>query len=95
MNVFQILKKPLMSEKSIQTRESVKQYVFHVDIRATKVEVAKAVEAVYGVKVVKVQTSITRGKVRRRGMHVSLSEKKKKAFITLAAGSKLPLFEDQ
>jgi large subunit ribosomal protein L23 len=95
MNAFQVLKKPIMSEKSTKLREMRKQYVFTVDLKATKTDVTKAIESVYGVKVAKVQTCITRGKVRRRGAHVSLSEKVKKAVVTLTAGGKLPLFEDQ
>jgi len=95
MNPFQVLKKPIMSEKSTKLRDAVKQYVFSVDLKATKTDVTNAVAAVYGVKVAKVQTLITRGKVRRRGVNVSLASKTKKAIVTLAAGAKLPLFEDQ
>lgn len=95
MNPFQVLKKPIMSEKSTKLRDSAKQYVFSIDTKATKIDVTKAIESVYGVKVAKVQTLITRGKVRRRGMHVSLASKTKKAVVTLVAGAKLPLFEDQ
>lgn len=95
MNPFQILSKPLLSEKSTLVRESLKQYTFKVDLRSTKNDVRKAIETVYGVKVVKVQTLITRGKVVRKGNNVSLTGKTKKAVVTLAEGAKLPLFEEQ
>jgi large subunit ribosomal protein L23 len=95
MNPFQVLKKPIMSEKSTKLREGVKQYVFSVAPKATKIDVSKAIEAVYGVKVAKVQTLLTRGKVRRKGINVSLDSKTKKAVVTLVPGAKLPLFEDQ
>ena len=95
MNPFQVLKNPVLSEKSTKLREARKQYVFKIDIKATKTDVTKAIEAVYGVKVAKVQTLITRGKVRRRGAHISLTSKSKKAVVTLVEGGKLPLFEDQ
>lgn len=95
MNPYQVLKKPIMSEKSTKLREARSQYVFTVDLKATKIDVSKAIETVYGVKVAKVQTLITRGKVRRRGVHVSLTSKTKKAVVTLVEGGKLPLFEDQ
>lgn len=95
MNSFQVLKKPVMSEKSNKLREARKQYVFAVDLKASKTDVSRAIETVYGVKVAKVQTLITRGKVRRKGAHVSLGSKTKKAVVTLVAGGKLPLFEDQ
>jgi large subunit ribosomal protein L23 len=95
MNPFQILSKPVLSEKSTLVREDLKQYTFKVDLRATKDDVRKALESVYGVKAVKVQTLITRGKVVRKGNHVSMTSKTKKAVVTLAEGAKLPLFEDQ
>lgn len=95
MNPYEVLKKPVMSEKSTKLRDASKQYVFKIDTKATKTDVTKAIEAVYGVKVAKVQTLLTRGKVRRKGAHVSLSSKTKKAVVTLVAGAKLPLFEDQ
>ena len=95
MNPFQILSKPVLSEKSTLVRENLKQYTFKVDIRSSKTDVRKAIESVYGVKVVKVQTLITRGKVVRKGTHVSLTSKTKKAVVTLVEGAKLPLFEEQ
>jgi len=95
MNPFQILSKPVLSEKSTLVRENLKQYTFKVDLRATKDDVRKALESVYGVKAVKVQTLITRGKVVRKGNHVSMTSKTKKAVVTLVEGAKLPLFEDQ
>jgi large subunit ribosomal protein L23 len=95
MNPFQILSKPIMSEKSTLVRENLKQYTFKVDLRATKNDVRKAVESFYGVKISKIQTLITRGKVVRKGQHVSMTSKTKKAVITLVEGAKLPLFEDQ
>lgn len=95
MNPFQILSKPVLSEKSTLVRENLKQYTFKVDLRSTKNDVRKAIESVYGVQVVKVQTLITRGKVVRKGAHVSMTSKTKKAVVTLAEGAKLPLFEEQ
>lgn len=95
MNPFQILSKPVLSEKSTLVRENLKQYTFKVDLRSTKTDVRKAIESVYGVKVAKVQTLITRGKVVRKGNHVSLTSKTKKAVVTLVEGAKLPLFEEQ
>jgi len=95
MNPFQVLSKPVLSEKSTSVRDSLNQYTFKVDLRASKMDVRSAIEAVYGVKVTKVQTMITRGKVVRRGNKVSMTSKTKKAVITLVEGAKLPLFEEQ
>ena len=95
MNPFQILSKPVLSEKSTLVRENLNQYTFKVDLRSTKNDVRSSIETMYGVKVVKVQTLITRGKVVRKGNHVSMTSKTKKAVVTLVDGAKLPLFEEQ
>ena len=95
MNPFQILSKPVLSEKSTLVRENLNQYTFKVDLRSTKNDVRSAIETMYEVKVEKVQTLITRGKVVRKGNHVSMTSKTKKAVVTLVEGAKLPLFEEQ
>jgi len=95
MNPFQILSQPVLSEKSTLVRENLNQYTFKVDLRSTKNDVRSSIETMYGVKVVKVQTLITRGKVVRKGNHVSMTSKTKKAVVTLVDGAKLPLFEEQ
>ena len=95
MSPFQTLSKPILSEKSTLARENLQQYTFRVDLRSSKGDVRKAVESFYGVKVEKIQTLITRGKVVRKGNNVSLTSKTKKAVVTLVEGAKLPMFEDQ
>lgn len=95
MNPFQVLSKPVLSEKSTSVRDNLNQYTFKVDLRSNKNDVRAAIESMYGVKVAKVQTLITRGKVVRRGNNVSMTSKTKKAVITLVEGAKLPLFEEQ
>ena len=95
MNPYQVLLKPIISEKATALRDSANQYVFKIDLKANKLDVCNAIQTVYGVRVAKVQTLITRGKVRRKGVHVSLTSKTKKAVVTLSEGAKLPLFEDQ
>jgi len=95
MNPYEVLIKPVLSEKSNAQREVGQKYTFLVNKKATKLEVAAAVESLWGVKVIKVNTLITRGKVRRRGMHLHLSTAAKKAVVALAEGQSLPIFEDQ
>jgi large subunit ribosomal protein L23 len=95
VNLYNVLVRPVLSEKSNSAREAGGKYTFEVNLKSTKEDVQRAVEKIYNVKVSKVQTMVTRGKVRRRGLHVSLDRKCKKAVVTLAAGAKLPLFEDQ
>lgn len=95
MNPYEVLIKPVLSEKSNAEREVGRKYTFLVKSQATKVEVKAAIESLWGVKVTKVNTLITRGKVRRRGMHLHLSKAAKKAVVALAEGQTLPIFEDQ
>jgi large subunit ribosomal protein L23 len=70
MNSFDIIKNPLTTEKAVRLMESENKLIFIVDKKATKPEIKKAMEEVFKVKVVKVNTTIQRGK--------------KKAYIRLA-----------
>ena len=95
MNPYSVLIKPLLSEKSVDRREKEQKYTFLVEREATKTEIKKAIEKVFEVEVQAVNTSITRGKMKRRGMVVSLGAAKKKAVVTLKAGQKIKMFDDQ
>lgn len=94
MNPYNVLVKPLLSEKSNRGRENDNQYSFQVRKEATKADVKKAVEKVFDVKVVTVNTVVTRGKVKRRGNSIVKLPNVKKAVVTLAEGSKIKTFED-
>lgn len=93
-NIYDVLVKPMLSEKSNRCREKFNQYVFQVAPAASKEDVKKAVEKVYNVKVETVRTVVTRGKVKSRGSHRYKAPNVKKAIVTLPAGAKLGLFED-
>lgn len=95
MDPFSVILRPIVSEKSSIMRENQGKYVFEVRREATKIDVKKAIEAMYSVKVVSVNTAVLRGKMRRRGMHAYKRANFKKAAVTLLAGAKLPLFDDQ
>lgn len=95
MNLYSVLKRPVLSEKSNQAREKLQKYTFIVDKKATKDDVKEAVEKIYSVNVVRVATAITRGKEKRRGMRMFLESSKKKAVVTLSEGQSLKIFEDQ
>jgi large subunit ribosomal protein L23 len=95
MNPFSVLIKPILSEKSLNSRETQQKYTFLVEKQATKLAIKKAVEKVFEVEVQAVNTSITRGKVKRRGAVVSTASAKKKAVVTLKPGHKIKMFEDQ
>ena len=65
-----------------------KKYTFKVATDATKIDIANAVEELFGVKVAKVNTISVRGRYRRQGMHAGYTAKSKKAIVTLTADSK-------
>ena len=89
---YQILKRPLLTEKGSADLERRNAYTFEVPLGANKVEIRKAVETLYGVKVLAVQTIRRRGKVRRRGRVVGRASDWKKAIVRLKAGEKLEIY---
>lgn len=82
-----IIRKPVITEKSMAAMAE-KKYTFIVHMSANKVQIKKAVEEVFGVKVEKVQTIRTMGKTKRMGVNVGKRADQKKAIITLAQDSK-------
>ncbi len=87
-----IIVRPIISEKSSRQMEHGK-YTFEVLPKANKVEVKKAVEEVFKVKVQKVHTIKVRSKPKRMGMFLGRSRSWKKAIITLAPGERIEFFE--
>lgn len=87
MNAYDIIKKPLLSEKSYDGIPS-KKYVFVVDERADKTQIKAAVEQIFGVTVDKVNVVNVRGKYKRQGRTEGYTSKFKKAYIKLTADSK-------
>ena len=82
-----IIRKPVITEKSMASMAE-KKYTFIVHMSSNKVQIKKAIEEVFGVKVEKVQTIRTMGKTKRMGVHVGKRADQKKAIITLAQDSK-------
>ena len=93
-NVYDIIKRPVITEQSMENIAD-KKYVFEVDINADKTEIKAAVEAVFGVKVAKINTVRMQGKVKRTGAYpAGRRPAYKKAVVTLTADSKtIELFE--
>ena len=88
MNAYDIIKKPLVSEKSYAGIAN-KKYVFVVDVNATKTQIKDAVEQVFeGAKVEKVNVINVNGKYKRQGRTEGYTAKYKKAYVTLTADSK-------
>jgi large subunit ribosomal protein L23 len=93
MKIHDVIKGPLITEKLDQAREKFRQYSFIVDKKATKVDVARAVESLFKVSVEGVRTNVVRGKVKRVGKSIGQRPNYKKAVVTLKEGDKIDLFE--
>jgi len=89
----EIILRPMITEKSAHLH-SLSQYVFEVALRANKVEIAKAIKAMYGVNPIKVNISITVGKtVQRNGRVRGNTSAYKKAIVTLKKGESIKIYE--
>jgi large subunit ribosomal protein L23 len=88
-----IIRKVLITEKGTVLREVHQQYLFEVARTANKIEIKRAVEAVFNVKVDTVQTMQMRGKAKRQGRWVGRRNDWKKAIVTLKPDQKIELFE--
>ena len=93
MNVRDIILAPVITEKSVAAL-SEKKYTFRVADGANKIEIAKAIEEIFGVKVAKVNTISMKGKHRRMGRHEGYTSDWKKAVVTLTEDSKTIEFFD-
>lgn len=93
MHVYEVLKRPILTEKSAYQSDELNRYTFEVDVRANKHQVRQAVEEVFDVKVVDVNMMNVRGKTRRLGRHMGRRPSWKKAIITLADGESISFFE--
>jgi large subunit ribosomal protein L23 len=88
-----VVKRPLITEKSERGRETDQQYAFEVHRDATKIQVKNAVEKLFAVHVTTVRTSIARGKNKRVGRNIGRRPNWKKAIVTLREGETISLFE--
>ena len=94
MNVYEIIRRPLITEKGHALRESERTLCFEVHPDANKIQIKQAVETIFKVKVEQVRTSITSGKLRRRGRFSGYGGDWKKAYVRLQAGQKAPEYAD-
>lgn len=86
VDAYKIVLKPVLTEKGTWETEHRSLYRFEVAQAANKIEIAKAVESLFGVKVGKVRTLIRPGKERRRGAATSMTPARKIALVTVAEG---------
>ena len=92
MHPYQVLLRPIVTEKSTQLQERDK-YVFQIALKANKVMVREAVQKAYDVKVTSVNIVRTPGKVKRFGPRMVKQPGTKKAIITLKQGDRIQIFE--
>jgi len=93
METYEILRRPIVTEKTGLQSEHLHRYTFEVDVRANKRQIKDAVERVFNVKVQAVNVINMRGKSRRLGRQAGWTKDWKKAIVTLAAGQSIQLFE--
>jgi len=89
---YEIIKAPIITEQSTQLIESQNRYTFKVDKKANKVEIKKAIEAIFNVKVLAVNTVNVLPKFKRMGKYEGYKSAYKKAVVKLAEGQKIDAF---
>ena len=87
---YQILQKPIITEKALDVKERARTLCFQVSSAATKIEIKQAVQTLFKVKVETVRTAVFLGKMRRRGRTSGFGPDWKKAYVKLKAGEKVP-----
>ena len=92
MKLTEIIRRPLITEKSTILREDGRTMVFQVAADANKVEIKRAVEKLLGSKVESVRTALAHGKVKRQGRFSGRRPDWKKAYVRLREGAKMPEF---
>ncbi|MFQ5522414.1 MAG: 50S ribosomal protein L23 [Acidimicrobiia bacterium] len=91
-DVHDIILAPVVSEKSYELIEELNAYTFEVDPRSNKEEIRDAIERIFEVKVLKVNTMNRQGKRKRQGYKVGKRKDTKRAVVTLADGDSIDLF---
>jgi len=93
MHIYEVLRRPIVTEKSMRQADLINQYTFEVDRRANKQQIKEAVETAFDVQVISVNIIRVPGKKRRWGRHVTKTPWWKKAVVTLAEGDSIQFFE--
>jgi large subunit ribosomal protein L23 len=95
MNVYQIIRRPIVTEKGVTKKDAEQTLCFEVHPDANKTLIRQAVEKLFKVKVADVRTSNFEGKLRRRGRFAGYRPDWKKAFVRLRKGQKMPEYTEQ
>ena len=90
---YDIIIRPVVTEKTNNQKEAANQVTFEVDRKANRIEVRRAIERIFNVRVAKVRTMQVRGKFKRRGRVLGKRRDWKKAIVTLRPGERIEFFE--
>jgi len=94
MHVYEVLKRPIVTEKTMIATDEQNKVTFEVDMRANKLQVKEAVQTAFNVDVTAVRILVMPAKTTRRGKQIRIRQAKwKKAVVTLAPGNSIQLFE--
>ena len=94
-NMYEVIRRPLITEKTTALKETQRSLCFEVHRDASKPEIKKAVETLFGVKVQDVRVANVHGKVKRQGRYVGRRSDWKKAYVVLKQGEKMIEFFEQ
>ena len=92
MKLTDVIRRPLITEKTSLLREDGRTIVFEVAVGANKIEVKRAIETLLGAKVESIRTCISHGKIKRQGRFAGRRSDWKKAYVKLREGAKMPEF---
>jgi len=92
LKVTDVIRRPIITEKTTVIREDSRTLVFQVSKDANKIDIKRAVEQLLGSKVESVRTSVAHGKMKRQGKYIGRRADWKKAYVKLRVGEKLPEF---
>ena len=93
MNAYDVIKRPVVTEKTSIQKEQYNQLTFEVDRRANRIEIKRAIESIFNVRVSDVKTMQVTGKIKQRGRIIGKRRDWKKAIVTLSWGPRLDIFE--
>jgi large subunit ribosomal protein L23 len=94
MTIYEVIKKPIVTEKGVTKKESERTLCFEVAADANKSQIKAAVQTLFKVKVEDVRTTTTAGKLRRRGRFSGYRSDWKKAYVRLKTGEKMPEYAE-
>lgn len=94
MNIYEVIVRPIVTEKAVGKKEAEETLCFEVAKDATKTEIRSAVQKLFKVKVADVRTTTNSGKLRRRGRFTGYRSDWKKAWVRLKAGEKMPEYTE-